>query len=67
MAKFPSYHKNYVEIPSMDQVEAMDRQRQEAIESLEISNGLVKCQGLLRYILPHDQTFLENLGHTYWN
>jgi hypothetical protein len=32
------------EIPSLEEIEQMDRQRSQAIESLEIYNGYVKCQ-----------------------
>jgi peptide subunit release factor RF-3 len=37
--------RNFIEIPSLDQIEAMDKQRQKAIESLEISEDHLKCQG----------------------
>ena len=33
-----------IEIPSLEQIEEMERQRSQAIQSLEISNGSVKCQ-----------------------
>jgi hypothetical protein len=32
------------ELPSLDEIEQMDRQRSQAIEALEISNSHVKCQ-----------------------
>jgi hypothetical protein len=32
------------ELPSLDQIEKMEKQRSLAIEALEISDGLVKCQ-----------------------
>jgi hypothetical protein len=52
MGKSPSGNHNFVEIPSMDQVEAMDKQRQEAIESLQIVNGMVQCQGKCGQLYP---------------
>jgi protein-arginine kinase activator protein McsA len=32
------------ELPSLEEIEQMERQRSQAIESLEICNGSVKCQ-----------------------
>ena len=32
------------ELPSLEEIEEMDKHRSQAIESLEISNGFVKCQ-----------------------
>ena len=32
------------ELPSLQEIEEMDKQRLQALESLEISDGLVKCQ-----------------------
>ena len=32
------------ELPSLEQIEEMDRQRSQAIEALEISDHSVKCQ-----------------------
>jgi hypothetical protein len=36
--------RNYVELPSMEEVDAMEKQQSRAIETLEISDGHVKCQ-----------------------
>lgn len=33
-----------IELPSLEEIDKMDKQRQEAIESLETSNDHVKCQ-----------------------
>jgi hypothetical protein len=46
LAKAPCSHR-YFEVPSMDQIEEMDRQKQNAIESLEIDfeKNTVRCQG----------------------
>jgi hypothetical protein len=52
MGKSPSGNHNFVEIPSMDQVEEMDKQRQKAIDSLQVANGLVKCQGKCGQLYP---------------
>jgi hypothetical protein len=35
---------NPIEIPSLEEIEAMDRKRSQVIEALEISNDSVKCQ-----------------------
>jgi hypothetical protein len=35
---------NPIEIPSLEEIEAMDRKRSQAIEALEISDHSVKCQ-----------------------
>jgi hypothetical protein len=33
-----------IEVPSLEEIEEMDKQRSQAIESLEISGDHVKCQ-----------------------
>jgi hypothetical protein len=38
------YKNDPVEIPSLEEVEKMERQRSQAIEALEISDNMVKCQ-----------------------
>jgi hypothetical protein len=47
ISSFPSRIRRYVELPSLEEIEEMDKQRSKAIESLEISDdgGHVKCQG----------------------
>jgi hypothetical protein len=35
---------DFVEIPSLEEIDEMERQRSQAIEALEISDGRVKCQ-----------------------
>jgi hypothetical protein len=35
---------NPIEVPDISIIEKMDRQREQAIESLEIADGFVKCQ-----------------------
>ncbi|SRR6266487_5568276 len=52
MGKSPSINHKYVEIPSLEEIADMEKQRQDAIESLEISNGLVKCQGRCGALYP---------------
>jgi hypothetical protein len=36
---------NHIELPSMEEVDAIEKQRSRATESLEISDGFCKCQG----------------------
>ena len=33
-----------IEIPSLEQIEQMEKQRSQAVEALQISDGFVKCQ-----------------------
>jgi hypothetical protein len=35
---------NPIELPSLEQIEEMDKERLQAIEALEISNDSIKCQ-----------------------
>jgi hypothetical protein len=35
---------DHFELPSLEEIKEMEKQRSQAIESLQISNGFVKCQ-----------------------
>jgi hypothetical protein len=54
--------RNYVELPSMEEVDAMEKQQSKAIESLEISDGHVKCQecGTLKPIITDDTNLIDS-------
>ena len=36
-----------IELPSLEEVEQMEQRRSQAVESLQISDGFVKCQRLI--------------------
>jgi hypothetical protein len=50
MTHAESNFNNPVELPSLQEIEAMDKQRQEAIESIEISGNSARCQRCSAYI-----------------
>ena len=55
---------NYVELPSMEQIVEIEKQQSNAKESLEISDGHVKCQacGILQPIITDNTKLIDSNG-----